>query len=88
MTAAKAQISNIEIALDAFEIDNGFYPKSGDGLKALVEQPNNANSWKGPYLKKGVPMDPWGNGYTYEYPGKKNKGGYDLMSMGPDGRGR
>ena len=85
VTAAASQISSLEMALDAFEVDNGYYPKSG-ALDDLVNQPANATGWKGPYLKKGIPLDPWGNPYTYDYPGKHNASGYDLMSMGPDGR--
>lgn len=85
VTAAQSQISSIEMALDAFEVDNGYYPKTG-ALDDLVNQPPNAPGWKGPYLKKGIPLDPWGNPYTYEYPGKHNANGYDIMSMGPDGR--
>jgi general secretion pathway protein G len=84
-TAAQSQISSIELALDSFEVDNGYYPKTGD-LDALVNAPSNANNWKGPYLKKGVPLDPWSNAYTYDYPGKHNPNGYDLMSNGPDGQ--
>ena len=85
-TAAKSQISSIEMALDAFEVDTGFYPAGNNGLNALVDPPSNAQNWKGPYLKKGVPLDPWGNAYVYNYPGRNNPSGYDLMSMGPDGR--
>jgi len=85
-TAAKSQIASIELALDAFEVDTGFYPKGNTGLDALIQQPTGAPNWKGPYLKKGVPLDPWGNPYVYAYPGKNNAQGYDLMSMGPDGR--
>jgi general secretion pathway protein G len=85
-TAAKSQISSIELALDAFEVDTGAYPQGTGGLNALVDEPSGTQSWKGPYLKKGVPADPWGNAYIYTYPGKNNPKGYDLMSMGPDGR--
>ena len=85
VTAAASQISNIEMALDAFEVDNGYYPKTG-ALNDLVDAPANATGWKGPYLKKGVPPDPWGNAYIYEYPGKHTQNGYDLASPGPDGR--
>jgi general secretion pathway protein G len=85
VTAAKSQISSIELALDAFEVDNGFYPKGNAGLTALIETPSGAQNWKGPYLKKGIPLDPWGNAYVYTYPGRNNAD-YDLMSMGPDGR--
>jgi len=85
VAAAQTQISSLEMALDSFEVDNGYYPKSG-GLDDLVTQPANSPGWKGPYLKKGIPADPWGNPYTYEYPGKHNANGYDISSMGPDGR--
>ena len=81
VTAAKTQISNLEQALDAFEVDNGYYPK---GLDALFSAPNNSPNWKGPYLPKAVPNDPWGNGYVYEYPGKHRPDSYDLWSAGPD----
>jgi len=84
-TAAQAQISSMALALDAFEVDCGYYPKNGN-LNALIEQPNDASGWKGPYLSKGIPLDPWRNAYIYEYPGKHNANGYDLMSPGPDGR--
>jgi general secretion pathway protein G len=85
VTAAQSQINSFELALDAFEVDNGYYPKTG-ALDELVDQPANTPNWKGPYLKKGIPLDPWGNAYTYEYPGKHNVNGYDILSMGPDGR--
>jgi len=84
-TAAQAQISSMALALDAFEVDCGYYPKNGN-LSALIEQPNDASGWKGPYLSKGIPLDPWNNAYIFEYPGKHNANGYDLMSAGPDGR--
>ncbi|MDF3130481.1 type II secretion system major pseudopilin GspG [Kiritimatiellaeota bacterium B1221] len=86
VTAALSQLNVFETALDAFEVDNGYFPDGGSGLEDLVEQPRNANDWRGPYLKRGVPSDPWGNDYQYDYPGKHNAYGYDLMSMGPDGR--
>ena len=86
ITAAQTQIANFETALDAFEVDNAYYPKGDDGLQLLVEEPKDAKNWRGPYLKKGIPLDPWDNAYIYECPGKNNENGYDLMSMGPDGR--
>ena len=86
VTAAETQISTFGTALDAFEVDMGYYPKGKDGLKELVEQPRNSQNWRGPYLKSEIPMDPWGNAYIYECPGKRNASGYDLMSKGPDGR--
>ena len=86
-TAAATQLSVFETALDAFEIDNGYYPKGGDGLVDLLSQPADAIKWRGPYLKKSdIPLDPWGGEYVYESPGKHNDTGYDLMSPGPDGQ--
>jgi general secretion pathway protein G len=86
VTAAQTQIAAFETALDAFEVDNGYYPSGKDGLIDLIEEPKDAKNWRGPYLKQEIPTDPWGNEYIYEYPGKYNDKGYDLMSMGPDGR--
>lgn len=86
VTAAKTQISTLGTALDAFEVDMGYYPSSSDGLQVLQVQPKNPKNWRGPYLKQAVPNDPWGNAYVYDYPGKHNAGSYDLMSAGPDGR--
>jgi general secretion pathway protein G len=84
ITAAKTDIANLEVALDAFEIDTGRYPTSSEGLKALIEQPSNTEDWRGPYIKRGVPKDPWGNLYFYKQPGQYNEYGYDLSSYGPD----
>ncbi|HEX7569843.1 MAG TPA: type II secretion system major pseudopilin GspG [Verrucomicrobiae bacterium] len=81
-TAAHADLSSIKTALDAFEVDNGFYPKS---IQDLVTAPSNARNWHGPYLDK-IPQDPWGNNYVYYFPGKHNTGSYDLLSVGPDGK--
>jgi general secretion pathway protein G len=86
VTAAQSQIATFGTALDAFEVDNGYYPKGSAGLKDLVTQPRDAQNWRGPYLKNDIPLDPWGNAYVYECPGKYNPTSYDLMSMGPDGR--
>ena len=87
VTAAQTQISQLEVALDAFEIDVSRYPTTVEGLRALVEQPNtNAAGWQQPYMNKAIPKDPWGNDYMYRYPGQYNKDGYDLYSYGPDGR--
>ncbi len=84
-TAAQTQIASFGTGLDAFEVDNGYYPKGKNGLQDLVVQPRDAKKWSGPYLKE-VPKDPWGNEYVYECPGKNNPTSYDVMSMGPDGR--
>ena len=87
-TAAEAQISNFGVALDSYELDQGYYPKGKSGLMDLIQQPRDAVNWKGPYMKSEseLPKDPWGNEYIYECPGKHNEKSYDIMSMGPDGR--
>ena len=81
---AKAQIDALDKALDQFRIDVGHYPTSEQGLEALVTQPSGEPSWAGPYLKKGVPPDPWGRKYVYLQPGAH--GDFDLVSYGKDGR--
>jgi len=86
ITAAHTDIANLEVVLDAFEVDNGRYPTTNDGLLVLVEQPPDMKSWKGPYIKRGVPNDPWGNQYIYTQPGRHNTHGFDLYSYGVDGR--
>jgi general secretion pathway protein G len=86
LTAAQTQIGTFGTALDAFEVDNGYYPKGRNGLQDLVAAPRDAQNWKGPYMKNEIPLDPWGNPYIYDCPGKHSPSGYDLMSMGPDGR--
>ncbi len=84
ITAAHTDIANLEVALDAYEVDNGSYPSTSEGLKALIENPSDSKNWKGPYLKRGVPNDPWDNQYVYTQPGKHNTYGYDLLSFGSD----
>ena len=85
-TAAVSQISTFGTALDAYEVDMGSYPQGRSGLNALLQQPREGSGWRGPYLQKEIPLDPWGNAYIYESPGKHNPSGYDLSSPGPDGR--
>jgi len=86
VTAAKTGISSIETALDAFEVDTGRYPTSDERLDVLVNAPANVQNWHGPYLKGGVPTDPWGNPYVYRYPGQGNPQGFDILSYGPNGQ--
>jgi general secretion pathway protein G len=79
--------SNIRVALGMFETDCGRYPTTAEGLAALVNQPQNAPNWQGPYFENSImPKDPWGNPYIYECPGQHNIKGYDLSSCGPDGQ--
>jgi len=82
--AARAQIDALEKALDQYRLDTGHYPGMEAGLSALVTQPANETKWSGPYLKKSVPRDPWGNNYVYKIPGER--GDYDLLSYGRDGQ--
>lgn len=85
---AKSQIEMLGTALDAYRLDNGHYPTTQQGLDALwimptVDPPTN---WRGPYLRKPVPLDPWGAAYIYMSPGQVNPNGYDLLTYGADGR--
>ena len=81
---AKAQIESIDKALDQFRLDVRRYPSAEEGLEALTAKPASAANWSGPYLKKAVPVDPWGHAYVYRVPGQK--GEFDLFSYGRDGK--
>lgn len=88
--AARADIeANITTALDMYELDNGRYPTTEQGLAALLREPSAppaAAGWNGPYLKKKkIPLDPWGREYVYTSPGEHNTEDFDLASYGPDG---
>ena len=80
---AKMQISELESALMLFSFDTGRFPSTADGLQALVQNPAGLNSWQGPYLRKGVPNDPWERPYIYKSPGEHSD--FDLCSVGADG---
>lgn len=81
---ARAQMDGLEKALDQYRLDVGSYPSTEQGLAALNERPAGQSRWAGPYLKKGVPLDPWGRAYVYTAPGQH--GDYDLVSLGKDGQ--
>jgi general secretion pathway protein G len=83
-SAARAQIENFATALDGFLVDIGRYPSTQEGLNALRNKPEGTDKWKGPYLKKEIPADPWGQPYVYRAPGRS--GGYEIVSYGADGR--
>ena len=79
----KIQIEDFGAALDLFYLDNGRYPTTEEGLRALIFAPADLGAWDGPYLKKNtIPQDAWGNDYRYEAPG--TNGLYDLYSYGAD----
>ena len=81
---ARAQVDALEKALDTYRLDVGRYPSSEMGLEVLMTAPGNEPKWQGPYLKKAVPLDPWGKAYQYKSPGEH--GEYDLLSLGKDGK--
>jgi len=85
VTVAKAQIEAFEKSLDTYRLDVGRYPSTEEGLAALLAAPPAAGAkWNGPYLKKAVPLDPWGHSYQYRAPG--TKGEYEIISLGKDGQ--
>jgi general secretion pathway protein G len=81
--AAQTQIASIAKALDMYRVDVGRYPSTEQGLAALSVAPANEAKWRGPYLQKTVPPDPWGRAYVYKSPG--DAGEFDLLSFGKDG---
>ena len=90
VAAAKADIeANLTAALDLYELDNGHYPTTEEGLTALIENSasgNDDDNWNGPYLKKKrIPLDPWRREYIYVSPGSHNTEEFDLSSYGIDG---
>lgn len=88
-TTARTQIELLSVALDGYRLDNGNYPTTDQGLAALRDKPTRPpvpSNWRGPYLRKAVPVDPWGRPYLYRFPGEKNPGAFDLESLGRDGK--
>lgn len=87
-SVAQADIKgNLSLALKLYEVDNGRYPTTEQGLRALFEKPASPptpKNWKGPYLEE-EPLDPWRKPYGYRYPGAHPPRDYDLSSSGPDG---
>ena len=84
---AKAKMSNIEDALNRFNIDCGRYPDDAEGLEVLVIAPADLEEkWNGPYLKRSMLLDPWDNPYEYRAEGEYNPGSFDLISFGADGQ--
>ncbi len=89
ITTAKTQIELLGVALENYRLDNGVYPGTQQGLEALRTRPSgapDARNWRGPYLKKAVPSDPWGRPYIYRSLGDKNRSGFDIQTLGRDGK--
>jgi general secretion pathway protein G len=89
-SAAQAQISRIEQALDFYQLDNARYPTADQGLESLHQQPTAPpvpkNYTPGGYLKREQLLDPWGVPFQYQIPGTHNPHAFDLWSTGPDGQ--
>ena len=87
-STARSQVEMIGAALDAFRLDVGRYPTASEGLEALNTAPagGSAPGWNGPYLRKKVPLDPWNRAYVFRSPGEVDPAGYDLLTLGADGR--
>lgn len=83
ITAARAQLDAFDKALQAYRLDTGRFPSTGQGLRALFMQPADEPRWRGPYLRDDVPPDPWGSAYQYRNPGTAGRD-YDLLSYGRD----
>lgn len=85
----RRQIDAYKTALGLYELDNGFFPTTEQGLQALVVQPASPpvpTSWKGPYLDPPqIRKDQWTHEFIYKNPGVKIPNGYDLYSPGPNG---
>lgn len=87
-TTAGTQLELLGVALDNYRLDNGFYPTTEQGLEALRERPARAPTpanWRGPYLRKAVPPDPWGRPYVYRSPPEGGGAGFELKTLGADG---
>ncbi|MBL8068200.1 MAG: type II secretion system major pseudopilin GspG [Armatimonadetes bacterium] len=85
ISAARGDLVNLRKALNLFYIDVGSYPTTEEGLEALRTPPSDAAGWKGPYLEKPVPTDPWGYQYAYEFPGPDGDASFYLYCTGSDG---
>lgn len=82
---AKVQIRDFEQALEIYSLDVGEFPRTEQGLEALIENPGNVSGWNGPYLRRNeIPLDPWNREYQYKYPGEHAD--FDITSLGADGK--
>ena len=75
----------LKSALEGYNMENGGFPTTEQGLKALAEKPSSEpipQNWQSQMSE--IPKDPWGEDYIYAYPGQHNADGYDLSSKGAD----
>ena len=89
VNAAKSQIESMALALNSYRLDNDQFPATDQGLEALRTVPTSgtvSHNWRGPYLTRVVPADPWGRPYVYIAPGHQNPTSYDLYTLGRDGK--
>ncbi len=84
-SVAKQSLERIGSVLDLYKLDVGNYPTTEQGLAALADRPRGISAWNGPYVKGGVPMDPWSHPWTYKQPSARSNHDYDLCSAGPGG---
>lgn len=85
ITATKTQIELFRQGLETFRMHMGRYPTPQEGMEALQVAPPNSPNWRGPYLTKTIPKDPWGNVYLYRSPGEQARD-FDIISLGADGQ--
>ncbi|WP_268977697.1 MULTISPECIES: type II secretion system major pseudopilin GspG [Undibacterium] len=83
--SAKAQIDAFDKGIDQYRLDTGHFPTTEQGLNALFAQPANEPLWRGPYLKKVIPLDPWNAAYVFRSPGTEGRD-YEIVSYGADGK--
>jgi general secretion pathway protein G len=89
VSAARSQVDVFVLALNAYRLDNDAYPTSEQGLEALRTPPVNgtaAGNWRGPYLTRVLPPDPWGRPWLFVSPGRENPTTFDLYTLGRDGQ--
>jgi general secretion pathway protein G len=88
--AAKAQVESLVLALNAYRLDNDVFPTSEQGLTALRAMPTVGElprNWRGPYLQRAIPSDPWGRPYTYVSPGRGDQEqSFELYTLGRDAK--
>jgi len=86
VSIARQSIQRLGSVLDMYKLDVGSYPSTSDGLQALIEKPEDATNWNGPYLQgQGGALDPWNHPYVYRFPSDRAGHDYDLCSLGPNG---